>query len=372
MPSKHIKTIINLLLYILVIFLVYFLTPKLISFFAPFVIGWIIALIANPMVKFFEKKLKIVRKHSSWLVIVGTLALVIAGCYFVLMWIIQEGIAFIKSIPDLYATIITGFYTIGDNLTSLFAFLPFDLTTETSDFFANITSHLGSVIGQIGMPTLSIAGSIAGNIPHLLVMTIFVFLSAYFFVADNEKITGGIKKILPASFMDKWTWLKNMFSKAVGGYFIAQFKIMAVIAVILWIGLMLLDVNYAILWAIVIALLDFLPFFGTGFVIWPWAVFELLTGNYAMVAGLLAVYLVCLLVHQLLQPKFVGNTVGMDSLTTLICMFIGYRISSVFGMILAVPIGIIIINLHKEGAFNQIITDLKSLVEDFNIYRKSR
>ena len=60
----------------------------------------------------------------------------------------------------------------------------------------------------------------------------------------------------------------------------------------------------------------------------------------------------------------------MDSFTTLICMYVGYRVSSVFGMILAVPIGIIIINLYKEGAFNNLILDIKSMMVDFSTYLK--
>ena len=90
-----------------------------------------------------------------------------------------------------------------------------------------------------------------------------------------------------------------------------------------------------------------------------------------MAIGLMIIYVICLLVHQLLQPKFVGDTVGMDPLATLVCMFIGYRFSSVVGMIIAVPIGIIIINLYKAGAFDKIIQDVKELVEDFNTYRKN-
>lgn len=370
MPSKHIKTLINLFVYIVSIVLIFLLTPKMIRFFAPFVLGWIIALIANPMVKFFEKKLKVMRKHGSWLVIVGTLGIVAAGCYAFIMCVIREAMKFAKVLPVIYEEFLTRVDVLCLNINQMFPSLPIDISSIINETIGNMDGYIGDLISKLGLPTLSIAGDIASNIPHLLVMTIFMFLSAYFFISDKEKINGWIKKLAPDSLIEKWNWLKNTFAVAIGGYFIAQFKIMAVIAVILWIGLLLLKVDYALLWAIIIALLDFLPFFGTGFVIWPWSVFELLTGNFSMVAGLMGIYLVCLLVHQLLQPKFVGNTVGMDSLTTLICMFIGYRISSVFGMILAVPIGIIIINLHKEGAFNKMISDVKEMISDFNAYRK--
>lgn len=371
MQSKYVKTIINFLLYVIGILLLCILAPRLLKFFMPFVIGWIIAWIANPLVRFFEKRLKIVRKHGTWLVIVGALALVITAGYFAVVWIIREGVAFAKSLPAYYSAVVEGFQMIGNNLSGVLAKLPPDLNEGITEFFVNIDTYIGELVSTLGMPTLSAAGDIAKNIPNLLVQAIFMFLSAYFFIADKEKISMAIRQIVPQSVMDSLAWLKRMFSKAVGGYFKAQFKIMGVIAGILWVGFLILRVDYAILWAILIAFLDFLPFLGTGTAIWPWAAFQLMTGDYSMAAGLIIIYLICLLVHQLLQPKFVGDTVGMDSMTTLFFMFIGYRISSVFGMIVAVPIGIIIINLYKAGAFDQIIGDVKQLITDFNHYRKN-
>ena len=89
MQSKHVKTIVNLLIYVIGILLICLLLPKMLRFFMPFVIGWIISLIANPLVKFFEKRLKIVRKHGTWLVIVGVLAMVIGIGYLVISWLFE-------------------------------------------------------------------------------------------------------------------------------------------------------------------------------------------------------------------------------------------------------------------------------------------
>ncbi|MEE0966773.1 MAG: sporulation integral membrane protein YtvI [Bacilli bacterium] len=371
MPSKHIKTILNILVYIIGIILIFILVPKLIKFFMPFVIGWIIAMLANPLIKFFEKNFKLVRKHGSWLVIVGTLSLVVAICYFLIAWLVREGIALVESIPQAYAIFVEEIHMIGSNLSVLLTKLPGDLNNLIVEFFINIDTYIGDLVSKIGMPTLSVAGNIAKNIPNLLVMTIFMLLSAYFFIADKEKIETGTRNIIPKSFFDRWDWLKDVFSKAVGGYFKAQFKIMGIIAIILWVGFMILRINYALLLGVVISFLDFLPFLGTGTAIWPWSIFLVLTGDYTTAIGLIIIYFICLLVHQLLQPKFVGDTVGLDSLTTLIFMFIGYRFSSVFGMIIAVPIGIIIVNLYKAGAFDKIILDVKSLIQYFNQYRHS-
>ena len=373
MQSKHVKTIVNLLIYVIGILLICLLLPKMIRFFMPFVIGWIISLIANPLVKFFEKKLKIVRKHGTWLVIVGVLAMVIGIGYLVISWLVNEGVGFVQNLPGMYSAMVQGFREIGDNLTLLFEKynLPVNVHEGIAQILGNLDAYLGDIISTLGAPTLSIAGDLVSYLPNLLVQMIFMFLSAYFFIADKEKISATLRKILPQSVFDRWAWIKRLFSKAVGGYFVAQFKIMGVIAVILFAGLLILKVDFAILLALLIAFLDFIPFLGTGTIIWPWAAFQLMTGDYSMAIGLMIIYLVCLLVHQLLQPKFVGDTVGLNPLTTLIFMFIGYRISGVIGMIIAVPVGIIVINLQKAGAFDSFMKDVKCLLEDFNKYRKS-
>lgn len=371
MLSKHQKTILNLLTYVIGVLLICTLLPRLIHFFMPFFIAWIISMIANPLVKFFEKRLKLIRKHGSWVVIVGALALVIIACYLIISWLAGEAIRFVQELPEMYSSILSGFHIIEHNLSAFTQMLPPALSEGFSDFFANIDTYIGDIVGSLGLPTLSFAGDIVSHLPNLLLQAVFMFLAAYFFIADKEKISAKVRKIIPQSFWEHTTFIKEMFSRAVLGYFKAQFKIMVIIATILFIGFLFLRVDYAILWAILIAILDFIPFLGTGTAIWPWAAFQLLTGDYYMAIGLMIIYVICLLVHQLLQPKFVGDTIGMDPLTTLVCMFIGYRINSVIGMILAVPIGIIIINLYKAGAFDNIIQDVKSLVEDFNTYRKN-
>ena len=371
MTPKHKKTILNLLVYAVGLVLLCTLVPRLLGFFLPLVIGWVIAWMANPLVRFFEQRFKILRKHGSLLVIVGALALVVTGCYFVIGWLIGEAAAFVGSIPDLYASIRIGFGEIAENLAGLIAALPGELQEKIMEFAANMDAYVGSLMGAVGSPALNAAGDIARSLPDLLVMAIFSILAAYFFVADKTRISAALQTVLPANWESGWAWLKGIFYRAVGGYFIAQFKIMGVIAMILYIGFKLLHIQHALLLAIAIAILDFIPFLGTGTALWPWALFQLLTGDVSMAAWLMVIYCICLPVHQILQPKFVGDTVGLDPLWTLIFMFIGYRLSGMLGMIIAIPVGMMIVGLVQEGAFDKLLADVKDLVHDFNTYRKS-
>ena len=79
--KTYLKVILNLITALIVLLLCIFLLPKCIFFFMPFVIGWIISLIAAPVVRFFEEKLKIRRKGASVIVIVAVLSAVILLFY---------------------------------------------------------------------------------------------------------------------------------------------------------------------------------------------------------------------------------------------------------------------------------------------------
>ena len=82
-----------------------------------------------------------------------------------------------------------------------------------------------------------------------------------------------------------------------------------------------------------------------------------------MSVGLIILYGVTQLVRQLIQPKLVGDSMGMRPLPTLLFLYIGYKAGGIFGMIFAVPIGMIVINLYKAGAFDYILEDVKILME---------
>lgn len=95
----------------------------------------------------------------------------------------------------------------------------------------------------------------------------------------------------------------------------------------------------------------------------PWAIYKFLVGDYKMVAALVILYGVTQLVRQLIQPKLVGDSMGLNPLYTLFLLYLGYRVGSVLGMIFAVPIGLILLNLYQAGAFDYILNDVKILAE---------
>lgn len=130
---KYAGIILNILVPLLTVYLVCVWGLRLVVFFLPFVIGWIVAAIANPVVRFFEKRLKIVRRHGSMVLIAGVLALVIFGIYALFSWVFREMTEFGQALPGIYASIREEVDLACERIGGLLKYLPAD--TETTDHF---------------------------------------------------------------------------------------------------------------------------------------------------------------------------------------------------------------------------------------------
>lgn len=344
---------------------------RLIVFFMPFVIGWFIAYIASPVVNWLEKRLRIVKKLGLMLIIVGVLAVVIFCCYLIGSKLWREIAGVIQNMPAMYEDLETGLAEIGGSTKGLFEMLPQGVQNVWGEIVNNLDRTVGNIIGKISEPTVTAAGNFAMRIPSVLIATIVTFISAYFFIAEREEVIAWSKKVMPAPVASRMSMVMDNLKYAVGGYFKAQFKIMAVVFAILLVGFLLLGVHFSFLLAFLIAFLDFLPFFGTGTALIPWAAYKFMVGNYKMAAGLIVLYGITQLLRQLIQPKLVGDSMGLKPLVTLVLLYAGYKTGGVFGMIFAVPIGLIVLNLYKAGAFDYILDDVKILTEGILSLRNS-
>ena len=132
----------------------------------------------------------------------------------------------------------------------------------------------------------------------------------------------------------------------------------------------ILGISYSILLALTIAIIDFLPVLGTGLVFWPWTIIAFLNEKYVEAIVILVLYLACQIIKQVLQPKMVGDSIGISPFYTLIFMFIGYKLYNVIGMIFGIPVGMVLVSLYRLGMFEQIIRGIKIIATGINDFRK--
>lgn len=362
--NKYLRILLKILLPAIGFLLTVWILWKGTLFFMPFVIGWVIAMIGNPIVRYLERKLKIVRKAGSFLLVAGVLALIILGGYALIAKIVSGCISFLQDAPEILEAAQRQVESFIAAFAGFRRFFPETVWEEVETVMGNLEGSMNQMIAGIGEPTVHAAGNFAKGIPNAFVYAVITVLSSYFFIADSDMIMESLKEIVPQPIVHYASIIKKNLTRAVGGYFAAQFKIMIVVALILTAGFLMIGINYSVLWAILIALLDFLPVFGTGTVLIPWAVIEFFNRQFYMGVALLALYFVSQLVRQLIQPKIVGDSMGLPPLLTLILLYIGFRVGGVSGMILAVPLGLILIEIYKAGVFDTMIDGVQELIRE--------
>ncbi len=363
------KIVFNYLFAILIAVCVIFLLPWALAYFSPFVVAAIIASIANPLVRFLEKKMKIKRKAGSVFVIVLTIGAVGAACYGIIYVLVTEIVGFVTSAPDMWAKVNASISGLTSEVSKRYALLPKGTKVFFEDLGQSIYDNLSSMGSKVGERAALYASNGVKNAPLVLVGVITCVLASYLFVAERDKIAKYIRSVLPAHITERFTIVTGTMKSAVGGYFKAQFKIMVFVYIVLFVGFLVLRIEYAALIAFLVAFLDFLPFFGTGAVMWPWALYAVIQKDYKFAIGMMIVWGLSQLVRQLIQPKLVGDSIGMPAIPTLLLLYVGFRVGSALGLIISVPIGMIVFNLYRAGLFSNFIYSTRMLLSDFRKMR---
>jgi predicted PurR-regulated permease PerM len=210
----------------------------------------------------------------------------------------------------------------------------------------------------------------ASSLIDFIVYTVLTILASYFITVEKDRLSMAIRNNMPHELQTLWDKVKNIFIRAIGGYLKAHLKIMFVVFGITVIPFALMGISYSGLLAVLIAVVDFLPFFGAGTILLPWAVYRILTGSYRYGIILLVLYIIILVVRQALEPKLIGDSIGVSPFQTLLFMLIGYRLAGMWGLLLGIPIGMIVVECYREGMFDRYLRGIRILVRDINEYRK--
>ena len=69
------------------------------------------------------------------------------------------------------------------------------------------------------------------------------------------------------------------------------------------------------------------------------------------------------MIRQVIQPKLVGDSLGLNPMLTLFLLYLGFKVNGIAGMILAVPCGLLFVSLYHYGAFKNMIDSAKELAD---------
>lgn len=230
---------------------------------------------------------------------------------------------------------------------SLSSHIPFLRRFENAPFYAELCASVDSLVesgvaritGAITERLPAAAMSVAGFLPAAFIFITVTLLACYYFTADDGRLGRGMAafftRLTPAPLRDHLPPVGRRLRRLGRQYLRACLLLGLMTFCLSFIGLAILRVPYAFILALLLATVDLLPLLGTGIVLIPWALLCLLLGQVKLGIGLLVLYAVTTLVRQVLEPKLIGDGLGLHPLLSLFSMYAGLRLLGVWGMILA-------------------------------------
>ena len=301
----------------------------------PFLLGVGLALAAEPVVSLLSGKLRVKRLLASGIGVTAVFTLALTVLVLLVASLVRQLGRLSGMLPQLGDAVQQGMTSARQWALEMSEKLPESVGQVASRLTENLFSD-GSALMQEAVSRVPKAATelIAGLSEGALVVFTAV-LSGYMFSARLPRLRAWCREKLPESWRETYLPALKRIRRSLGGWLLAQGKLMGITFLLLAAGFLLLRVENALLLAFVIALVDAFPVLGTGTVLIPWSLVCLLQGNSALAIGLLGVYLVVWLTRSVLEPRILGKELGLDPLVTLAAIYAGFRLLGIGGMLLA-------------------------------------
>lgn len=333
---------------LLIITIVYLIIRlRIIGLFAPFIVAWIFASLLNPVVTWAHQKFKLPRGIGSILSMVSILSGLLGIISVIIQKLWEQIVNFAKVLPEISDEVITQIngieLGIGNTLNLIPGIAP----------FTNLDSIIEKILGGLSNFLTSVIPTIYGGIskvPDIMLFTIVMFLATFFMTRDFYYIKDFVKAQFSDTIIDKIVIMQRGVIGAIGGYVRTQLILMSITFLICLVGLFLFGIEYALLLSVIIAIIDALPIFGSGAILIPWSIYNLIVGNYTIGLGLLGIYGIIFVTRQIMEPRILASQIGVYALVTVIAVYIGYRTMGFLGLIVGPALVVILQMLQNVGA----------------------
>lgn len=337
-----------------------YLGIELAIFYFPFLIAYIVYKLVKKPIEFLNKKLKFPRGLAAIFSIILFIGIVGSLLYVIFALFVKELITlsqdFSYLLPEMYTNITT--------LVSRFLYffeqlnLSESLITSIQTSFFTVIDKVLTALGNGLNTTVNFLVNAVVSLPQMLIYVIITILATFFICSDSDYIRESLENHIPAKWMDKLYNIINGLVKSLGGYLKAQGIMISITFIELFTFFSVYGMKYALILAITIAIIDALPILGTGTVLIPWAIFNLVLGNYKLAIFLIILYLFVLVVRQLIEPRVVASQIGVYPLLTLLAMYTGVKLIGLFGVIVGPIVLIIAKNVfeqfYKQGTLKDV------------------
>jgi len=360
--EKRKSFIINFVYAVICIGLFYVFIKYCLGVLSPFIIAFIVAYALQKPIKWAQKKLHL-KSHGiiSFLLVLLVVCIIFGVLSIAVLILFDELKGFASYLTTQFSSIDELLVTLENYAMGVIVRLPQSIRGTVGEYVTNAFDSLGKGQSQIDLSMLSAplsgAWSVVKSLPSTILSVVVAVVSCFFMASDYDKVKELVLGFFSDSKRKSVVKTKRTATKAITKLLKAYVTIMAITFAEMFLGLFLLkligvyDGSYIAIISFVTCIIDIIPVLGTGTVLIPWAVFNLIFGNFGMGIGLLVIYAAITVIRQIIEPKLVANQAGLPAIVTIMAMFLGVRIFGAFGIIL-LPFTVIILKLlYDEGVF---------------------
>lgn len=365
--AKRRDFLIDLVYVMAIIGLVYVFFKYCFVIAAPFLLSFFFAVILQRPLGWLDKKTKN-KMHSFWSIVLVLLcvAIILGPVISIIAALFREIGNFISFLGEQLNDLPTFLVTLQNEILKAIKFLPDSIYTSVSE---NITQFFGNLINDFDVSKLGInmssitsglsngisgVYSVVKNIPSILISVVIGIIAWILFTKDYKKVVKFIKLQLPDKHKNLLSETKKIFSSTILKMCRAYGLIMFITFCENFLGLTILNLigvmknSYVFVIAICIAVFDILPVAGSGGILIPWSLIALVSGNVGQCVGLLILYAVITVIRQYIEPKIVGDSLGVNPLVTLAGLYFGLKLFGFMGMFI-VPICVMTLKAFNDA-----------------------
>lgn len=320
----------------------YFILPVSI----PLIVALLTALMLNPLVQLLQNKIKVKRKVSVIFVFLLFLLLIGFAGTFVVTKAIGQIVNFVEDIPTHFNQINDIYLKWEQNFRQYAQNLPIEFVREVSSSIEESLDSLGTTAKEVF--TLDNIAQIFAKIPQFLVSFLVYLIALFLFMLELPALKKNFYNLLTPETAEKVSFMNQRLADVLLGFIKAQFLVSIIIFIVSLIGLLIITPDIAILMSLIIWIIDIVPIIGSIIILGPWALYMFLVGNTAMAIKLSILAMILLSIRRIIEPKLMGQHIGLSPLATLIAMFIGLKLLGIFGFIIG-PLLVIAFTSAKEA-----------------------
>lgn len=334
-----------------------YLLMLVLKYAAPFIIALLLAALIEPLNRFLSqnRKFPIPRPLAALIGTVLIISIVAFGLFSFVNLLFIQARELITALPEHYPHLEQEIKAYIGRLEQNLDILP----AEAMQAIDSILSQLGELVSGFVSKAARYLYHYAVSLPEIMLFIILTILGIYFISRDWMKIQQSINEQLPQTWLEKFRIFRRDMLSALFGVIRATLALMAITFVQLYLGLSILQVRYALLMSFIITIFDALPVIGSGLFLVPWAIYAFITGNIKLAIGLLIIQISVYVVRQVVQPKVLGDQIGIHPLATMIAMYAGFKFIGVAGLIFGPVVFVIvksILGYYTKGrSFKQIV-----------------